>query len=302
MDLYPGKPGAEVAEALNSRHGNGRSANSVNQRARSLGVSKNEGYVRTMPRRMWPDEKREWFRAYAPGHTEREISAEHERIYGTPLTEAQIGNAKTSFGVRSGTFGGRFEKGMTPHNKGKTWDEQGISPEAQARSRSTCFKKGEVHDRPDGWIKPVGYERVNKDGYIEVKVMDSRVDGIQPQVPGEFNRNYRMKHHVVWEQRNGPIPPSTMIVFADGDKRNFDPDNLVAVPRRLWAIISRRHMAFWDAESLRATMNVAELISARRRAQMRPRECTGCGREFAPRYPHQRRCDPCIEIHGTGRK
>ena len=60
----------------------------------------------------WTPERIAWFVKYVPGHSEREISAEHERLFGFPLTESQIGNAKTRFHVRSGTFGGRFEKGQ----------------------------------------------------------------------------------------------------------------------------------------------------------------------------------------------
>ena len=303
QEHYPHHHSAEL-EAMHAEafpDGPRRTAKAIKSRARVWKIRKAEGFVRNPPT-FWTPERAEWFRAYVPGHTESEISAEHERLFGTPLTEGQIGNAKFHLGVKSGTKSGCFKKGQVPQNKGKTWDEQGISPETQAKMRKTSFKKGQVQDRPDGWIKPVGYERVSKDGYIEVKVMDSIEDGIQPKEPGQFNRNYRMKHHVVYEQHNGPIPKGCNIMFADGDKRNFDPGNLVAVPRRLFATISQKHIPFWDADSLRAAMCVAELKSTANKAKMRPRECSKCGKEFAPRYPKQRKCDPCIKIYGIGRK
>lgn len=272
-ELYPLVSNADIALILNERHGNGRNSNGVGLRALVLGVRKSPDYKRTPPRPFWSDERIEWFMAFVPGHTEPEISAEHERIFGTPLTESQIGNAKAKLGVKSGTHGGRFKAGQAAHNKGKTWDEMGISHETQARMRESCFKKGEVHDRPDGWIKPIGYERVDKDGYIVVKVLDSAIHGVQPKEPGKFNRNYRFKHHVVWEEANGmPVPPKTMIVFADHDNRNFDPDNLVAVPRSVWSVINTLKVPYWNRESLEAAMNSAKLSSARRAAMRRVKE------------------------------
>lgn len=293
-DLYPTVKNSELAEIISCRFGNRRSARAIGLHARNLGLRKADGYKHQVPRKFWTDERRDWFVAFVPGHTESEISAEHERLFGTPLTEGQIGNAKTTFGVKSGTTGGRFEKGHEPANKGKTWEELGISEESQERMRRTCFKKGEVHDRPDGWIKPLGFERVNKDGYIEVKVRDSAIDGIQPNVPGQFNCNYRMKHHIVYEQAYGSIPEGCNVVFANGDKTDFRPENLVAVPRRLWATIVRYDMRYSDAESLKACMNLAELKAAISKAEHAPRVCRKCGEKFEPRYAHQRTCDSCL--------
>lgn len=294
LELYPTTANRELAAILNERHGNGRSERSVGLRARKLGVRKADGYKHPMPARFWTPERRDWFVAFVPGHTEGEISAEHERLFGTPLTESQIGYGKTRFGVKSGTHGGRFVKGQQSWNKGKTWDEI-MPPESQERSRAACFKKGEVHDRPDGWIKPIGYERVSKDGYVEVKVRDSATDGVQPREPGRFNCNYRMKHHVEWERANGrPVPPGTQIVFANHDRRDFGPENLVAVPRALWAVICRRGIEYRDRASLEAAMKVAELDRAISAARRRPRACRSCGRDFEPRYPNQKTCDSCL--------
>lgn len=229
----------------------------------------------------WTDERKAWFRAYCPGHTESEISAEHERVFGTPLSEGQIGNAKTKLGVRSGTHGGRFQKGCAG---GFASDEH--RRKFTEAGRATRFKQGEVHGYAAKMMRPVGTERVNKDGYVEVKVPE----GLQERP----NSNFRLKHRVVYEQAHGAIPDGCNVVFADGDKRNFDPSNLVAVPRSLWSIICRSHIDFYDAESLQVAMNVARLDRATYEARCRPRPCMLCGREFAARYPHQRTCDACL--------
>ena len=294
-EVYPTHHNAEIArmhaEVFPDRPR--RTAKAVNSRAKVYGLHKAPEFVRNPPR-FWTPEKDEWFRAFVPGHCEAEISAEHERIYGTPLTPSQIGNRKSKLGVQSGTNGGQFRRGRAPANKGKKWSEYG-TPEGHERSRATCFKKGEVHDRPDGWLKPLGHERVDaKDGYVYVKVRDSRIHGIQEQRPGNYNSNYRLKHHVIYEQVHGPIPEGCNVVFADHDKRNFDPSNLVAVPRDIWATLSHEGLRYWDAESLRLCMNIVQLDRARYALECRPRPCKRCGETFAPRFAGQRTCDRCL--------
>lgn len=130
------------------------------------------------------------------------------------------------------------------------------------------------------------------DGYVEVKVAErpSRAD---------CNDNFRAKHHLAWEEANGrPVPEGHAVVFADGDRRNFDPANLVAVPRGLLSTINREGIAYADAETLRAAMDVARARSAVYAARRRPRPCRACGGVFEPRYPGQRTCDGCLGREG----
>ena len=235
-------------------------------------------------RTLWTPDREAWLRGFTPGHTERETIEEFEHEFGIRLTRTQLKNGKAKLGLRSGTVGGRFEKGHVPANKGKKWDEF-MPPESQERCRGTQYKPGNVpHNALD---KPVGYERMAKDGYIQVKVKDERQE--------KANDNFRFKHHVVWEEANGkPVPPGTMIVFADHDKLNFDPGNLVAVPRGIWATIQRCGLEYSDRETLEVAVNIAKLVSARRKVELRPRTCKCCGSEFKPRHSNQRRCDECI--------
>ena len=287
-EVYPDHHNAEIAEMHSEAFPDlpERTAKAVNSRAKVLRLRKADGFQRNPPT-FWTPGKVEWFRSFVPGHHEAEISAEHERLYGTPLTDSQIGNAKVRFGVKSGTDGGRFRRGMEPANKGRTWDEMGISPEAQARSRATCFKKGNM---PHNGHQPIGTERVNAgDGYVYVKVAERKTD------PRSAHDNWRPKHHIAYERAHGPIPDGCNVVFADHDKRNFDPGNLVAVPRDLWGVMSRKGMQYADRESLETCMAIARLDRMRSEAERAPRECGLCGREFVPRYPLQRTCDACLE-------
>lgn len=235
----------------------------------------------------WTSEMDAYFREIVPGRSEAEIAELFEARFGVRLTPGRIGNRKTRLGVRSGTVGARFEPGRTPSNKGRTWDEMGVPPEAQARIRSTCFKAGD--EPPNGANVPVGTERLSKEGYFEVKVKRFS------DRPGA-NKCWRMKHHLVWEEANGrPVPPSSMIVFADRDKGNLDPSNLVCVPRAEWATICKLGLAYRDRDSLEAAILTARLVRKTHDLELSERRCTACGGTYKPTSKNQRRCRACID-------
>jgi hypothetical protein len=107
----------------------------------------------------------------------------------------------------------QYKKGREPENKGKKWKEF-MSKAGMRNSKKTQFKKG---TRPPNW-KPVGFERINKDGYIEVKV-------------GEGMHQFRHKHRIVYEKHYGKIPRGMIVRFKDGNKQNLKPSNLILITR-----------------------------------------------------------------------
>ena len=113
-------------------------------------------------------------------------------------------------------MGKRFEIGHVSHNKGKKLEEF-ISAQGIEKVRATQFKKGNL---PHNY-KPVGHERVDKDGYVEVKVRDA----------DDSKQNFEFKHRLLYVAHNGPIPEGCIVEFADGNKQNFDPSNLVVRTR-----------------------------------------------------------------------
>ena len=102
----------------------------------------------------------------------------------------------------------RFTKGHVPANKGRR-----MSPEVYARARATMFKKGDKC-----WNhREVGSERVNVDGYIEIKV-------------AEPNR-WRLKHRVIWERVNGAIPRGHNVQFKNHNPLDCRIENLYLISR-----------------------------------------------------------------------
>lgn len=116
---------------------------------------------------------------------------------------------------------GRFEPGAVSHNKGKRCPEGtgGRHPNAVA----TQFKHGERRGVAVALHKPVGTERVSKDGYRERKIHD----GLPLQ------SRWRAIHLIAWEAVHGPVPPGHCLKCLDGDRSNVDAANWVAIPRAL---------------------------------------------------------------------
>lgn len=107
----------------------------------------------------------------------------------------------------------RFNPGNVSFNKGKKREEF-LSPEAIEKIKKTEFKKGQI---PHNW-KNIGSERKTRDGYIEVKVRD--------EFGNNGKNNYELKHRLLWEKHNGPVPKGMMIKFKDGNKEKIVIENL----------------------------------------------------------------------------
>ena len=149
--------------------------------------------------------------------------------------------------------------------------------------------------------RPIGAERQSGKGYVLVKVAE------EATVPMSKD-NWRMKHELVYEREHGKVPEGHVIVFADGDHGNFDPANLVAVPKALMARLNSPDSPEWDdAESLESAVAWCRLHSAIADAEHSlPRTCGVCGRQFRPpegyRNDARRNCRTCPDCLAKGRK
>lgn len=117
-------------------------------------------------------------------------------------------------GIRGGAT--RFKKGHTPANKGLR--RPGWS---SGRMAETQFRKGNLSGSGANRKKPIGTERVSRDGYLERKINDD--------LP--LQRRWRAVHLLNWEAANGPLPPGHAVTFIDGNKMNTELSNLRLLPR-----------------------------------------------------------------------
>lgn len=168
--------------------------------------------------RTWTDEQKRMVREMYEDHFASEIAELTGKSVSSVYWQARKMGLKASAEKKSRSgrmsmdnpncVATRFQKGHTPPNKGKP-----MSPEMYEKAKGTMFKKGHA---PVNY-RPVGSERISVDGYVEVKVAD----------PG----TWRLKHRVVWEEANGPIPRGCNIQFRNGNRQDVRLENLYLISR-----------------------------------------------------------------------
>ena len=124
--------------------------------------------------------------------TAKELAEMFNKKFKMNLTPQNVKNFRGNYKLNSGLTG-RFEKGNVPFNKGT----KGLM-----KANKTSFKKGNMPPNH----KNVGYERINVDGYVEIKVKEPNI--------------FKLKHRIIYEQNYGKIPKGHKVVFADGNKLN----------------------------------------------------------------------------------
>lgn len=196
--------------------------------------------------RKYPAEIIEFIISNHKGIGPKQMTSLVNEKFGTAYTNNQIkgiyGNRRLNSGVT-----GYFEKGKAAFNKGKKQSEF-MSPEAIERTKSTRFHKG--HLPPN--TKPVGYERINVNGYIEVKIK------MRPSHPS-CNDNFVPKHRLVWEQANGPIPEGHIITFKDGNKLNTDLENLMLISQADNAVMNKCGLRTTDPEAAESAVLISKV-------------------------------------------
>lgn len=125
----------------------------------------------------------------------------------------------------------RFQKGHAPANKGLR--RPGWSP---GRMKETQFKKGVRQGVATRLYKPIGSERLSKEGYLERKIHDGM----------PLQSRWRAVHRIRWEEINGPQPKGMALKCLDGDRANTDPSNWVLVPRALLPRLNGVHGRGFD--------------------------------------------------------
>lgn len=93
--------------------------------------------------------------------------------------------------------------------------------------------------------KEIGSERVHK-GYVYIKVSEPD--------------KWKIKHRYIYEKKYGKIPDDSSVIFADGNRRNFDINNLILVKRRELLIMKNNHLIYDDKNLTETGILIAKLI------------------------------------------
>ena len=114
---------------------------------------------------------------------------------------------------------GRIEKGATSWNAGMKMPpgKGGNHP----NSRKTQFQSGVRQGVAIKLYKPIGVERMTREGYLERKIHDGM----------PLQSRWRAVHLIRWEEKNGKLPQGMCLKCLDDNRLNTDPSNWEAIPR-----------------------------------------------------------------------
>lgn len=127
---------------------------------------------------------------------------------------------------------GCFKRGFPGWNKGV---KTGVKPRKYDENGDVIWLE-----------KPIGSERVDKKGYTLVKT----------KVPN----TWEYKQRVIWKEIHGEIPNKHIIIFADGNKSNFDINNLICVSRNELRQLNLHRLKKDDAELTKTGLNIAKIM------------------------------------------
>ena len=172
-------------------------------------------------REMYPDYLTEKLLLFLPDRTVTKINSK-AALLGVKksalfFSKPESGRISSQNDIGKNT---RYEKNCPGWNKGKKQADY-MAPEAIERTKANRFKKGQDPHN----TMPIGHERISLEGYVEVKVRHLK-DG------KSNNKNFELKHRMIYEKNVGPIPKGMIVEFLDGDKFNYEVSNLVLSSRK----------------------------------------------------------------------
>ena len=194
-----------------------------------------------MYRHQYTEEERKFMTEFVPGHSYREIQKAFTEKFGWEISVGQVNSYIGNHHLNTGRTG-RFQKGNESPNKGKTW-----------------FKKGNIPKT----YRPVGSERINREGYIEVKVADPN--------------KWKLKHRCVWESVHGKVPKGYIVIFRDNDKTNININNLLLIKRCTHAVMNHIGLCEYSGEFKETAIHIAKLKCAHSEAKRKRSEKSAFG-------------------------
>lgn len=258
-EIHKGRSNQEIADLMNMKFDTNFTKLSINSRKRVLKLISNYKY---MPK--YSPEITNYIKKNHKGKSTIELSDEVNKVFNIDTNSDSIQNLKSRIKRTEGFIfepaknDGCIKKGNIPMNKGKKWDDY-LSKEKQERCRKTTYKKGNKSSNAvDIGEEHMRYSGSKPDdlGYLYVKVCD-----------GKGNKNWKPKQQVVYEQHHGPIPPKHKVIFADGDRFNFNPDNLILVSNSEELIMNKRKLRYKDKELTRTGSIIAKVIDKTNKIQ-----------------------------------
>lgn len=213
-----GRRDQELVDAVNEKFGTNLVISQMRNFRTRKGFRNELGTGPIEPTKITTNEQDEFILKHYKGLYNTELTDLVNYWFKTSYTVEQMKSYKARNKLDSG-LKGQFMKGNEPFNKGLKQEEY-MSAEAIEKTKTTRFKKGQ---EPVNW-EPIGFERITKDGYTEIKVRDKK--GVHS------TENFELKQRWLYERyHDKEIADDEVILFLDQDKTNFDVDNLEKITR-----------------------------------------------------------------------
>lgn len=194
----------------------------------------------------WTDEMVEYVRDLYPHYTNKEIAEMLKERYGITVRPKSLCNLHHKYKYEDKLENpSQFKKGFTPWNKGMP-----MRVETRKKLEHTWFKSGHTPAN----TRPISSTRIDKDGYMVIKTK-------------ETGRWQLYQRHIYEKAHNVKLDKDDIVLFADGNTRNFDVDNLVRITREELLYLNQEGLISEDKDVTKTGVGVAKLM-----AKIRERE------------------------------
>ena len=159
---------------------------------------------------------------------------------------------------------------MSTRECARAFSEFFSEPLGQTELRRVMARNGIQSSKKRNDFAPIGTERYSE--YYQCMMV--KVGGYQchkgdsrSERDYKRNANWKLKQNLVWEQANGKeLPWRWVVVLLDGDRMNYNPDNLYAVPLNVAGTIEKMRMHSENAEIYKTALIWGKLYYAMRGA------------------------------------
>ncbi|MCG7551599.1 HNH endonuclease signature motif containing protein [Pseudoalteromonas sp. Of7M-16] len=172
-----------------------------------------------------------WIKSHYPLMNRNDLTCNFNLTFCREIRTSQMVSFLKNHKIRSGRTG-QFTKGKKPWNSGT----KGVM-----KSNSGSFRPG---NKPHNW-QPVGSERINSEGYHDIKIAEPNV--------------WKAKHILLWEKEHGQVPEKHNIRFLDGDKNNVTLNNLILVNKLEHLYITQNRLSDHPQELKESVLAISRI-------------------------------------------
>jgi len=177
--------------------------------------------------RWYTKEEIEFVKKNIKGRPYLKLLAMFNKKFKLQLSLKQFETLTYKHGLRNGV--GKFKPGHKPFNKGigtKQWKKicrtrKDYIPVGSERTTNNCYKE-----------------------YVDVKVGEAK---------------WKRKHVLIWEEAHGKVPKGHVVIFADGNQKNFKLENLLLVSRKELGVMNASGLIFNNVELTKTGKAIADL-------------------------------------------